>query len=330
VTVIRIAGSLATPVFLAILLGAVAPGCRGCGRATPADAVVDEAALRTPTVWTWVGEAPAWVRVDVEALREDPRARAIWVAAGATASDAPLGEALGSAAEVVVAWRDAAFAERINVVSGYAGAAELGPALAADGFVDYAAGRARVWSHPGHAWAVSTPARGMLVTGVPEAVRAAVSSPCAACEPAASTSRGRPAVRAALRVTDEHRQLASLVLRTRGVDRALASIDSLSADLTLGLGADISVRLVALEGADLSFVGMLLEEVIAALGRVTSAYPDAALAGALLERTHVDLGEREAVLTLEISREELDAIVAVLVAELDARNATLEPEAEAP
>lgn len=285
--------------------------CDGCGRRAPE--VDDTTAAEPVTTWSLVGDAPAWVWIDLERLREDPRTRAVWEAAGPAIEPDAFG-ALDAATTLVLAWRDATFASRLNVVE----SASLAPLdtedLAARGFMPYRAGANTVWSRGASSWAIAMPTTRHLLTGTPDAVRAAASDPCLSCGPPARQRPPGTAVTASLRVTDDHRRVASFALSTGAVDRALAEIAHARVDVVLGLGADVLVRFTPVEGADLAFVNLLLTEVLAALRGVLDRTPDAVLAGALIDRAQIRADGDALELTIEISREELDALAGMLAA----------------
>lgn len=259
------------------------------------------------TAWAYVGSAPAWIAVDVAALREDPRAVALWDRAGATAEGDPLGGAMERADRLVIAWTDPAFSQRINVVTGPIEGDRIVEEALAPTLTAYTAGRTQVWRGAAAPWAASVPSDRVLVTGTPEAVRASVAAPCRDCDespPATVTAR--------FRVLDTHRMLAGHVLRSPALAEALSSVDQVDATVDLSLGLDLLIIVDLLPAQNAAGVALLLDELIDALAEAIDAEAGAAFAIGLLQRAHVEPVNDTVRISLELNRAEVDALAAVL------------------
>ncbi len=283
-----------------------APACQ-CGETEPVEVAAPLPPLPSDP-WSYVGDAPAWIHVNVATLREDERAAALWERAGATDSGDPLNGAIASAEDLVIAWRDAGFSHRINVVTGPIGGEALRESTLSTDFTPYTAGRTQMWSRAGSPWAVSVPTDRVLITGTPEAVRAAVSSPC--YDDCAQTLDAT--VTAHLKIMDLHRSLAGAVVDSRALVTALTSIDTIDATLNLSLGLDIHVDVDLLAAQDPAGVALLLTEALEALRETLSDDPAATFANGLLARVRTEVGDGRVNLYLELSRQEVDALAAVI------------------
>lgn len=288
---------------VAVLLALSGWGCRR-------DAEPPTAAPPRPaaTAWTWVGRAPVWAYVDLGTLRRDERFVDAWDSAGPTEGDSPLGDALRTGETLVVAWPDALFSERLNVVSGATGLEGLPSSLEAAGFAPYVAGRGQVWTRAGASWAVAVPDERTLLTGTPEAVRAAMAGPCYECDRAPA---GTVVVHA--EVTDEHRRVARVALRSDSAASLLDGIGTIDATLRVGLGAELSVTFTGAEGRDLDALASMLDALVPALRDALSARTDTKFVAGLLARARLDRSSDRLEIYWELGRDEVEALLAILV-----------------
>jgi hypothetical protein len=201
--------------------------------------------------WAYVGTSPAFVRVDLAALRDDARFAAIWDSAG-DRSENPLADLLSTADTWIVAWPEPTFSERLNVAVGVPEGA-IDRLVPLEDRITYSAGHGTVIGHPDREWVVAEPTPGVLLSGTAEAVRAAVASPCESCSgPASGFS-------ASLTLTEGHRRLASFAASDPTYATLLTSIAGADARATLALGLDVVVEVHAAEGANPDDVRALSE-----------------------------------------------------------------------
>lgn len=231
-----------------VLAATMATGCRGSSDQAENTSVVEPGLPDDP--WAYAS-GPAWVRVDLEALRDDERFAAIWDAAGDRSAD-PLADLVSNADAWIVSWPEPTFTERLNVAVGVDDGA-LDSLVPTEGRIEYAAGRGTVIGHPDREWVYATPAPGLLLTGTPEAVRAAVGRPCIDCG-GPSSGFG-----AQLSVTEGHRRLAGVVLDEPALRVLVESVASVEAEAVLGLGVDVVIRIEGAEGTNLADVRALTE-----------------------------------------------------------------------
>lgn len=305
----RTPGPLA-PALVALLATLAVGGCRGGDRDEPTTSVVEVPVAMPEHAFAWVGDAPVWIRIDLAELRDDPRLERLWELAGPSGDDGALGASMARAETLVVAWRDPTFSERLNILTGDVDPAGVRTMVEERQFTGYVAGRGTVWTHAAHPWAVALPSDRVLLTGAPEAVRAATASPCASCRHEAAAT-----VEARFDVTDMHRRIAAMMLDSDLLDRTLAATRRGEATLDLALGADLRVALHAVEGADLTIVGATLAELLEALRTSLGANPDTAFVGGLMQRARLDVRSDAVELSWELSRDEVDALIALLAVE---------------
>jgi hypothetical protein len=277
----------------------------GCVRGEPAPAPEPEV-LMPSDPWAYVGTSPAYVRIDLNALREDARLAQIWEAAGAR-SEHPLTDLLAEADTWIVAWPEPTFSERLNVAVGVPADA-LDRLVPIEGRTIYSAGRGTVVGHPDREWVVAQPVPGVLLTGTTEAVRSALARPCDSCSGPASGFVG------SLTLTEGHRRLASLALSDPAYAVLLESIAGAEARVVLGLGLDLVIDVRAAEAANPVDVRALSTLAVSLLRR------EAAASGApvgLFENIAVVPEESGVQISWEIGSEWLSEGSALLTAEIE-------------
>lgn len=257
--------------------------------------------------WAYVGAAPAWIRVDLAAMRGDDRFQSLWDAMGEP-SDNPLAHLIAEADTWAVAWPEPTFSERLNVAIGVPEDA-VDTLVPSEGRVEYSAGRGAVISHPDREWVVSEPAAGLILTGTTEAVRSVVARPCSDCEsPAGGVLTG------SLRLTEGHRRMAGFAMSDSSYARLLEPIDRVEMRAVLGLGLDILIEVHAQPDANMVDVAALTEVFVQLAQRESAAL---GLPPAVMEDISVARGEQSVTVSWEIARVWLDAAAAMLVAEME-------------
>ncbi len=268
--------------------------------------------------WGYVGDATAWLHVDLQALRADERTRAVWEGQRILGERAPGGRAEGpfddtiaGASALIVAWPDAGFAQRLNVVIGDLDGAALAEQLRSGTLVpgvafqpESVAGTA-VWTAAEAPWAVALPETGVLLTGDADAIRSALLGTGAAATP---PNPGR-ILTADLSVRPAHRHVIHMIAARPEIQERLDEIERIRAEVVLGLGLDARIQLQAAPGADHGrlavLVGLVLHAVLADADALSGTVATALREAARIE-TH-ETREEAVIVTWQLDRGTVDA-----------------------
>jgi len=256
-----------------VALVTVATALAGCRRDTPPPRPMSdtpERIERRALELLLPPDTPAWLRVDVAALRAHAAFAPMWSGVDETRMDA-MSRAVMSASELLVAIPDALFSGRVHVIRGPIDHTRLFDELRTDrNFAGHPfrvseASGSKVWSTPDGTWSLSAPAANLLVTGDATTVREVV---WRSNTPSEVRLSELPPVYGELRLSAVHRAYLRRALPRAELAELVTPIRTVRLRVEMDDGLQIRIEVDLAQGADVTslrlLVGLLLAEVAAA------------------------------------------------------------------
>ena len=197
-------------------------------------------------------ETTSYLHIQLDQIREDGRFISLIERIETDEENAFFHQIAANADEILLAWDDPLFTERINFMRAEFDRQTLFSEFrsennfAGGAFAYKPVGPHKIWFRPEGGWAITVPASNLVITGTLEKVESFI--PNIALDQTINDSN--PTISGHAIITNIHHRLLQASLGNQNLVRRLSVIENVHLTATLGIGADLTIRLGLAENTD--------------------------------------------------------------------------------